>query len=140
MKRRSFLFLSAVACAGTAVAANINVPAGGNLQAALNSAKAGDTITLAAGATFTGNFTLAANAGPQWITIQSSAMGSLPAGTRVSASQASLMPKIVTANGSAALTATTGTNYYRIQGVEVMPASGVYGQDLIRVGTGAEPS
>jgi len=36
----------------------IRVPAGGNLQAALNSAKPGDVIILQAGAKFQGNFTL----------------------------------------------------------------------------------
>ena len=53
-------------CAGvfllstTAVAnaATIAVPAGGDLQAALNAAQPGDVITLAPGATYTGNFVL----------------------------------------------------------------------------------
>ena len=42
----------------------MNVPAGGDLQGALNAAQAGDTINLAAGATYTGNFHLAPNGGP----------------------------------------------------------------------------
>src|SRR5262245_3543195 len=37
---------------------SIEVKAGGDLQAALNQAKPGDAITLAAGASFTGNFSL----------------------------------------------------------------------------------
>ena len=39
-------------------AATISVPAGGNLQAAIDAAKPGDVIELAAGATFDGPFTL----------------------------------------------------------------------------------
>ena len=39
-----------------AFAADIVVPAGGNLQTAINSAVAGGTITLAAGATYVGSF------------------------------------------------------------------------------------
>ena len=39
-------------------AATINVPAGGDLQAALNAAQPGDVITLQPGATYVGNFVL----------------------------------------------------------------------------------
>src|SRR3954447_5870546 len=93
---RSGLFcaLSALAVM-PASAASRSVAAGGDLQGALNQAQGGDTITLAAGATFTGHFQLAANNGAT-ITIQSSQAGSLPAGQRVSPSQASLMAKLVT--------------------------------------------
>ncbi len=51
----------------------INVPAGGDLQTALNDAKPGDTILLEAGATFTGNFVLPAKSGNGYVTIRSSA-------------------------------------------------------------------
>jgi len=111
------------------------------LQAALSAAQPGDTINLAAGATYTGNFRLAPNSGPAWITIQSSALGSLPgAGTRVSPDQAAAMPKIVTPNSASALQLTTGTNYYRFIGIEFFAAPGIYIQDVIQVGIGAEPS
>jgi hypothetical protein len=79
--------------ASLADANTITVAPGGNLQAALNSAKAGDVIQISAGATFTGHFTLPSNPGPGWITIQSTAMGSLPpAGTRVNPSMANPCP------------------------------------------------
>jgi hypothetical protein len=138
MKYITLLFIATVVCLRTATAININVPANGNLQTALNSAHPGDTITLAAGATYTGNFSLAHNPGPQWITIQSSAMSSLPAGTRVSTAKASFMPKLVSPNGGAVIAAAEGANYYRIQGIEVRPARGVYAQDLIQIGTAYE--
>src|SRR5437588_5344843 len=98
----------------------IFVGAGGDLQAAINSAVPGDTIVLQAGATFTGNFTLPNKVGTGWIYIQSSAYSSLPApGTRVSPAQASLMPKIVTPNGSPAIAAAFGAHQYRLIGIEV---------------------
>jgi hypothetical protein len=138
---KASLLLSALVCLQTGFAANIAVPAGGNLQAALNAAQPGDTITLAAGATYVGNFNLAPNAGPQWITIQSSAMNVLPAaGNRVSSTQSAAMPKLLTPNANAALSVLTGANYYRMVGIEFLPAAGVYVQDLIRVGAGVETS
>ena len=133
--------LSAAVCLQTAWANVINVPASGDLQAALNSVNSGDTVVLAAGATYVGHFYLSPNNGSQWITIQSSAMSSLPApGNRVSPAQASAMPKIVTPDGAPALVIAAGANYYRIQGVEFAPAAGVYGGDLITAGTGYETS
>jgi Big-like domain-containing protein/carbohydrate binding protein with CBM6 domain len=98
----------------------ITVNAGGNLQAAINSALPGDTIVLQAGATFTGNFTLPNKSGSGWIYIRSSAYSSLPApGTRVSPAQANLMPKIVSPNTSPAITADFGAHHYRFVGIEI---------------------
>jgi hypothetical protein len=140
MKKATF-FLLAVVCLQTAWANNINVPSGGNLQAALNAAQSGDTVTLAAGATYTGRFYLPPNYGPQWITIQSSAMNSLPAGgNRVSPAQASSMPKLVSPDGAPVLSIANGANYYRIQGIEFAPAARIYAQDVIQIGTGSETS
>ena len=48
------------------------MPAGGNLQAAINAANPGDTITLAAGAVYAGSFVLPAKSGSSYITIRSS--------------------------------------------------------------------
>src|SRR3982751_5908286 len=63
--------LLVAAVATSANAATIDVLAGGNLQAAINAAQQGDTIRLAAGATFTGNFVLPVHAGTGYITIRS---------------------------------------------------------------------
>src|SRR5215211_2848073 len=53
--------------------------------AALSAAQLGDTIELKAGNTFVGQFTLPnKTTGSGWITIQSSAVGLLPDGQRVS--------------------------------------------------------
>ena len=132
--------LSAALAVRVIAAATLNVPAGGDLQGALNNAHPGDTIQLAAGATFTGHYTLPANPGSQWITIRSSALSSLPAGTRVSSTQAGLMPKIVTPDNNPVLTMTTGAQFYHLQGIEFTVAAGDYGNDLIEVGNATETS
>jgi hypothetical protein len=115
-----FFLLSAPTYAGT-----INVPAGGDLQGALTSAQPGDTIILAAGATFTGNFTLPVKTGStSYITIQSSNLSLLPPdGQRVSPSDNLNMAKIVTPNVQPALTASPGSKYYKIIGIEFGPQS-----------------
>src|SRR5215472_6268535 len=48
----------------------IHVPAGGDLQSALNSARLGDVITLAAGATYTGPFLLPKKEGTGWLVVR----------------------------------------------------------------------
>ena len=137
---RSGLFCAFSALAAIpANAANRSVAAGGDLQGALNQAQGGDTITIAAGAQFTGHFTLAPNNSGKWITIQSSAMSSLPAtGKRVVPTQAQYMPKLITPDPNQALVIPGGANYYRIQGIEITVAPGVYVNDLISSGTGGE--
>src|SRR6185503_5644453 len=72
----------------------INVFAGGDLQAALNAAKPGDTILLEAGATFIGNFVLPVKQGDAVITIRSAApAAALPAaGVRITPAYAGALP------------------------------------------------
>ncbi len=111
------------------------VAAGGDFQAALDNASPGDTIALQAGATFTGNFILPKKKGTDYITITSSQADALPGpGTRVQPSDAVNMPKIVTPNGAAALATAPGAHHYRLVGLEISPAQGVYGLDLLDLG------
>src|SRR5437870_1189092 len=57
----------------------IALRAGANFQAALDAARPGDVITLEAGATFVGSFTLPNKLGADWIIIRTSAPdGNLP--------------------------------------------------------------
>ncbi|MFL6464746.1 MAG: hypothetical protein ACJ73N_10105, partial [Bryobacteraceae bacterium] len=120
-------------------AASRSVAAGGDLQGALNQASAGDTITLQAGATFTGHFSVPANSGAA-ITIQSSAIANLPAGQRVSPSRAKSMARLQTPDANTVFTIPAGANNYVIQGIEFVAANGVYGNDLIASGTSRETS
>jgi hypothetical protein len=112
----------------------INVPAGANVQTAINSANCGDTIQLQAGATFTGSFVLPAKScdDNNWIIIRSSASdASLPAeGTRINpcyagvmslpgrpaftCSNSGVMARIIATKGTSPLTLAAGANHYRI--------------------------
>ena len=118
----------------------ITVNAGGDFQAALNQALPGDIITLQAGATFTGNFTLPAKSGTGWIVIRSSTPDSSlpPQGTRISPQNASLLPKILTPNSAGAILTAPGAHHYRLLGLEIGIQSGVtlnYG--IVRLGDGS---
>src|ERR1700681_2784091 len=79
----------------------IAVRAGGDLQRALNAAHPGDVITLEAGASSAGPFTLPAKAGSGWIVVRTSAPDSSlpPLGGRVDASYAHVMPRLMARSG-----------------------------------------
>lgn len=128
-----------LATAGSARAATITVNAGGDLQAALNSAVAGDVILLQAGATFTGNFTLPNKSGTSYITLRSSAADtSLPAaGARITPAYASLLPKLKSPNTASALKTATGAHHWRLQFLEFQANSGGYGE-IVRLGSSSE--
>ncbi len=121
-----------------ALAATIAVPAGGNLQAALNAAQAGDVITLAPGAVYAGNFTLP-NKGPlaDYITIRSAAPDSLlpPAGVRMTPDYSSQLPRIKSSNTMSALRTAAAANHYRFMFVEFQANVSGYG-DIIDLGWG----
>src|SRR5215831_1129491 len=105
----------------------IAVPAGGDFQAAIDQAQPGDVITLQAGATYTGNFTLPAKTGNDWIVIRTSAPDSSlpPPGARITPAHASIMPKIVTPNSQPAVEALSGAHHFRLIGLEFAVATGV---------------
>ena len=138
----------------------IQVSAGGNFQTALNSASCGDTITLAAGATFSGIFTAPAKACDDlhWIIVRTSAPdSSLPAeGSRMTpcyggvaslpgrpsfncSSPTNVLPKIVDPqiNNSGPIVFATGANHYRFLGVEITrtPGTGINYQLVSTPGT-----
>jgi hypothetical protein len=123
----SGLALAACVCVGSTVqAATISVPAGGDLQAALDAAQPGDTILLQAGATFTGNFKLRAKGGTAYITVRSSTPDSqLPgAGVRITPAHAPLLAKIrPSLLGGAAIRTIGAAAYWRLQFIEVLPST-----------------
>jgi len=138
---RNFLTkLSLFAAVPTAFCATVAVPAGGDLQAAINNANPGDTIVLTAGATYTGNYTLPAKGISRlYITIQTSALDKLPTG-RVSPQDLPNMASLVSQSGGPIITADDYANHYRLAGLELRPQDGVYGTDLLRLGNGYTPT
>ena len=98
----------------------ITVRAGGDFQAALDVAQPGETVSLEAGASFRGNFTLPRKAGSGWIVVRSAALDrDLPSpGTRISPEFARVMPKLVTPNSVQVLQAAPGARGYRFIGIE----------------------
>ncbi len=124
----------------------IPVSAGGDLQAALNSAHCGDTIELQAGATFAGTFIFPAKScdNRHWVIVRSSAADSaLPAeGRRANpcfAGVASLpgRPQYTCANpqkvmarieynkaANGPITFRSGANHYRLLGLEITRTAG----------------
>jgi hypothetical protein len=121
----------------------ITVKAGGDVQAALERARPGDTILLEAGATFRGALNLPNKPGAEYITIRSNAPDAqLPApGTRLDpARYAAALPKIISeTRGEAAVTATNGAHHYRFIAVEFGPTPKGEG-NIIALGTTEEKS
>jgi hypothetical protein len=124
--------------------ATIMVPAGGNLQTAINAASCGDTLQLQAGATFSfgGLLTIPAKScdNAHWITIRTSAPNSSlpPEGTRLTpcyagvsslpgrpalkcSSTANVLAKIVFTgvSGDGPISFAAGANHYRLVGLEI---------------------
>lgn len=128
-----------------ALGSMIAVNSGGDLQAALNDAKCGDTIQLQAGATFTGVFTFPSKScdDNHWIIVRTSADDSkLPAeGSRLTpcyagiaslpgrpalqcASTNNVLGKLVMARGgNGPIVFASGANHYRLIGLEVTRAA-----------------
>ena len=114
------------------------VPPGGDLQGTINAAQPGDTITLAPGATYVGNFVLPAKGGSAFITIRSATPdGMLPAdGARINPGFAPLLAKLRSPNGAPALATALGASHYRIQLLEFLP-SGQGSGTVIALGDGS---
>ncbi|MBI4169893.1 MAG: hypothetical protein HY510_08155 [Acidobacteria bacterium] len=114
----------------------VRLPAGGDLQEALDGARPGDTLVLEAGAVFRGPFTLPKKPGPGWVVIQSSAVGGdfPPPGQRVGPSHAGRMPKLEAASGSV-IEAARGAHHYRFIGIEMRPRAGTFLYNLVLLGS-----
>ena len=113
------------------------VPAGSDLQAAIDAAAPGDELRLAAGATFKGPFTLPKKSGDAVIVITSDT-DLPPPGTRIDPSYAGKLAKIVVpANVGSALGTSPGAHHYRLVGLEISPEAGAYATNVIDLGSGS---
>jgi hypothetical protein len=125
----------------SAGATTITVPAGGDLQAAINAAQPGDTILVAEGATFVGPFTLPVKGGSDYITIRSStADANLPRpGQRVDPTFAGHMPKLESPGSNlSVITTAPSAHHWRLLGLEISPnASDAYCSELVQLGDGS---
>jgi SOS-response transcriptional repressor LexA len=118
----------------------VSVAAGGNLQAAINAAKPGDTILVQAGATFDGTFILPAKGGTTYITIRSSAPDASfpPPGERITPAFSALMPKIRSTHGGPAIRMGPGASYWRLMFLEFLPSSVTSTANLIELGSDSQ--
>ncbi len=97
------------------------------IQGYINAAVRGDTITFQAGASFDlpGGLSLPVKSGindgtdAHSVILRSSALASLPAGTRVSPGQSSFMPELVTSGTAPVFTVASGAGGYKLLGLEM---------------------
>jgi hypothetical protein len=118
-------------------AATINLSAGGDLQSAITNAQPGDTIALAPGAAFVGNFTLMNKSGSSIITIRTSGdTGLPPEGGRISPDYSARLAKIRSPNNMPAILTAPGAHHWRVMLIEVLANPGGAG-DMITLGDGS---
>ena len=108
-------------------AATTIVPAGADLQAALDAAQPGDELVLQAGARFVGSFRLPAKAAGPVITIRSSA--TLP-DRRITPQDDSLLPTLASSAISAVLDGTGAANW-RLDGIRFESVSNGQGDVIV---------
>ncbi|HTH04105.1 MAG TPA: hypothetical protein VL882_27720, partial [Vicinamibacterales bacterium] len=113
--------------AADARAATTTVPAGADLQAALNAAQPGDVLVLQAGARYVGSFRLPGKAAGPVITIRSSA--TLP-DRRITSQDANLLPTLASAVVSAVLDGTGAANW-RLDGIRFESVSNGQGDVIV---------
>ncbi|MCU1385700.1 MAG: hypothetical protein JWL71_4397 [Acidobacteria bacterium] len=125
-----------LAAATSASAATLTVKAGGDLQAAIEAARPGDTIMLQAGATFNGPFKLRVKNGTLPITIRSSSADSLlpAAGQRITPAAAPLLAKITSTTAGSAIRTDPGATYWTLQFLEFLPTSATSSANLVEFG------
>jgi cellulose synthase/poly-beta-1,6-N-acetylglucosamine synthase-like glycosyltransferase len=113
----------------------VHVPAGGDLQKALDAAHAGDLITLEPKAVYQGPFRLPATKGVGWIVVSTALpQPGLPGqGQRVNPLHAAVMPKLIASSGPV-IQARRDAHHFRFVGLEIAPADGVFLYALVELG------
>lgn len=126
---------SAIATSSDAQLALINVPAGGDLQAALNNARPGETLILEPGATYVGNFVLPARRvdDSKPIALRTSGLDAVEAGQRMTPEKATRLAKIQSPNNAPVLRTEAGARFWRIELIEFLPNRSGSG-DIVALG------
>src|SRR5215813_5785510 len=129
------VFLTLLITASAALGATLVVPAGGDLQAAINSAAPGDTIVLDAGATYQGPFTLVNKSGDAYITIQSSRASEISG--RVTPAQSALLAKLRSnLVAEPVIKTAAGAHHYKLIGLDISTVAATdFIYDLVRLGS-----
>ena len=128
-----------IGLAAPAMAADLYVGPGGNLQSAIDAAQPGDRILLEPGATYFGNFVLTdKGSSDQYITIRSAAPDALlpPDGVRVTPADAANLPRIQSPNVAPALSTAPGAHHWRLLWLEFAHNDRGY-NDIIALGADA---
>src|SRR4051812_1425634 len=114
------------------------VRASDDLQAAINAAKPGDELRLAADATFSGNFVLPATSGTSFITVRTDLPdASVPvAYQRVTPETAANFARLVSPNSLPALRTAPGAHHWRLMLLEFRANRDGFG-DIIALGDGS---
>jgi hypothetical protein len=117
----------------------VSVAAGGDLQAALNAARAGDTIVLARGAIYIGNFTLPVRSDASGIvTIRTEGDQGLPGdGERITPDAAAPLAKLRSPNSSPALATAPATRGWSLLLLELQANKDGVG-DIVTLGNGSK--
>lgn len=127
--------------------ATINLPAGGDLQAAINSANPGDTIVLQADASYVcasdQGCVLPNKAGSGYITIRSSRYAEIPVRDFFSKEPtpdvAKLMARVTTAFAAQPVfSAAPGAHNYKLLGLNLQPANNGNGTRIVELGVSGD--
>src|SRR5687768_4982949 len=125
------LLIAAISFASTTRAATITVPAGGNIQSAINAAQPGDRIILEANQDYTcfGPCVLPVKSGTDFITIESSRYAEIPVRSFFSKQPtpevAQMMARVKSLYSTEPVFETApGAHHYKLLGLDLMPSSG----------------
>ncbi len=119
-----------------AAAPVITVPAGADLQAAIDRAQPGDTVTLAPGAVYTGNFVLPVTSGDRVITIRTAADARQPRpGQRILPVHAPAMARLRSPGSGPTLRTAPAAHHWRLELLELAGNASGAG-DILALGDG----
>jgi hypothetical protein len=134
----AFTVLLASLAVGNPVATPVTVPAGGNLQDALNRARAGETILLERGASYVGNFVLPVHDdGERAVTLRTAGDAGFPVERdRITPASSAALAKLRSPNSSPALATAPGARGWHVALLEFEGNRDGTG-DIIALGDGS---